>query len=504
MKRKLLGLLMAAALFAVQPAGMAEQAASTLYDGLQIVQEEGKYGYADSQGDILIPPEYDEAREFQPDGSGFAAVKKDGRWGYMEYPLLAANQDGSPIVHWIDGADQLGDFHDGYALVFYSTSFSLINTQFEEVLGGPYDYIEQYEQYFLLSQQGKKGVFQYDGTPILPLEYDEIHTEEMESGVFRFRVQKDGKYGLYNLDGSEVLPCVYDDLQLSPNATDVLVAAKDGRYGILALTEERVPFIYDEIQLDGDGYLIKLDGKYGLLRADFSQLVPPVYDEIGSLYTQDTPRPVKRDGLYGYIDVNGTEVIPPQFDAAFWFRNGVAVVQQNGKYGCINARGQFVIPPEYDRIEIPVGGEAYMEKDGVQMPFVNPMSLDSNVPDAGNYMVLQIGTYAMYTGAYVDLDAAPVLLEDRTFVPMRAIVEQLGGTADWQADTQTALFTWNGTTVSLQIGSDTATVNGEARPLDAAPWIENDRTMLPLRFIMENLGTEVSWDGLTQKITITY
>ena len=119
-------------------------------------------------------------------------------------------------------------------------------------------------------------------------------------------------------------------------------------------------------------------------------------------------------------------------------------------------------------------------------------------------MVLQIGTYAMYTGAYVDLDAAPVLLEDRTFVPMRAIVEHLGGTADWQADTQTALFTWNGTTVSLQIGSDTATVNGEARPLDAAPWIENDRTMLPLRFIMENLGTEVSWDGLTQKITITY
>lgn len=467
MKRKLLGLLMAAALFAVQPAGMAEQAASTLYDGLQIVQEEGKYGYADSQGDILIPPEYDEAREFQPDGSGFAAVKKDGRWGYMEYPLLAANQDGSPIVHWIDGADQLGDFHDGYALVFYSTSFSLINTQFEEVLGGPYDYIEQDEQYFLLSQQGKKGVFQYDGTPILPLEYDEIYTEKMESEILRFRVKKDGKYGLYNLDGSEVLPCVYDDLQLSPNATDVLVAAKDGRYGILALTEERVPFIYDEIQPDGDGYLIKLDGKYGLLRAD-------------------------------------TEVIPPQFDAAFWFRNGVAVVQQNGKYGCINARGQFVIPPEYDRIEIPVRGEAYMEKDGVQMPFVNPMSLDSNVPDAGNYMVLQIGTYAMYTGAYVDLDAAPVLLEDRTFVPMRAIVEHLGGTADWQADTQTALFTWNGTTVSLQIGSDTATVNGEARPLDAAPWIENDRTMLPLRFIMENLGTEVSWDGLTQKITITY
>ncbi len=479
---------------------------SAFSEGVAIIAKDGKYGYVDHDGNILVPLEYEETVEFSRGGDGLAPVKKDGRWGYMENPLQSRNPDGTPVIHWIDGADRLDIFRDGHALVIRANTFSVINRQFEEVFGGPYDSIEQtqYDNCFIVSQSGKKGVFRYDGTPILPLEYDDIYAVQMEPGVRRFRVQKDGKQGLYNLDGSVMLACVFDELRVSQTASDRVIASFGGYYGILTPAGEQVPCIYEEIWEEPDGYQVKLDGKYGLLGTDFSVTVPPVYEEMGSIYAQGIPRAVKRDGLYGYIDQTGREIIPPQYEEAFWFRGGLAVVRENGKYGCINTRGQFVIPAEYDAIEWPVSGEAYMEKGGVREPFVNPLNLDYNPPAAERYMVLQIGTYDMYTGEYISLDAAPTLIGDTTYLPMRALVEEMGGRTEWQPEQKTARFTRDGKTVTMQAGSGQAWIDGEAVPLAGPAEIINDRIYAPLRFVMEALGADVQWEDTTQKIVITY
>jgi hypothetical protein len=64
-------------------------------------------------------------------------------------------------------------------------------------------------------------------------------------------------------------------------------------------------------------------------------------------------------------------------------------------------------------------------------------------------------------------------------------------------------------TIALWIGKSLASVNGVSMPIDATdasvvPEIINSRTMLPLRFVTENLGATVVWDQNTQTITITY
>lgn len=109
----------------------------------------------------------------------------------------------------------------------------------------------------------------------------------------------------------------------------------------------------------------------------------------------------------------------------------------------------------------------------------------------------------------VALEAAPLLgTGNRTLVPLRAVVEALGGTVQWDAATRRATSTLGATTVELTIGSNKAKVDGKSVPIDAnvsvVPLIVSGRTMLPLRFVTESLGAEVSYQQSTKAITITY
>ena len=125
-------------------------------------------------------------------------------------------------------------------------------------------------------------------------------------------------------------------------------------------------------------------------------------------------------------------------------------------------------------------------------------------------VVLQIGksTFTV-NGASKMLDSPPVIKNGRTLVPIRAIIEALAGTVGWDATTKKATVTLGKKTIVLWIGKSAATVNGVSTLIDSTnakvvPEIINGRTMLPLRFVTQNLGATVGWDQNTQTITITY
>ena len=97
----------------------------------------------------------------------------------------------------------------------------------------------------------------------------------------------------------------------------------------------------------------------------------------------------------------------------------------------------------------------------------------------------------------------PFIENGRTLVPLRAIFEALSAKVEWDPETQTVTGTRGGAVILLTIGSSTAYKNGEEIRLDTAPRIVNGRTMVPLRFIAESLGAEVKWIGETQTIVIS-
>ncbi len=110
-------------------------------------------------------------------------------------------------------------------------------------------------------------------------------------------------------------------------------------------------------------------------------------------------------------------------------------------------------------------------------------------------------------GQQMTFEAAPFMENDRTLVPMRAIFEAVKSTIQWDEDTNTVIGVKekNGETnfVTLQIGSVTAFLNSSPVTLDVPPVLVNDRTFVPLRFVVESLGEKVEWDDATQSVLIT-
>ena len=100
-------------------------------------------------------------------------------------------------------------------------------------------------------------------------------------------------------------------------------------------------------------------------------------------------------------------------------------------------------------------------------------------------------------------DVEPVIINDRTMLPMRAIFEEYGATLDWNDSSKTAIATLGNTTVSVAIGGKIAYVNNQPVELDSPAVIVNSRTLVPVRFISEALGFKVDWDGENRVVIIT-
>lgn len=105
----------------------------------------------------------------------------------------------------------------------------------------------------------------------------------------------------------------------------------------------------------------------------------------------------------------------------------------------------------------------------------------------------------------IKFDVYPVIdaKTSRTLVPMRAIFEALGASVQWDGATRSVTAVKSQTTIVLTIDSPWGTVNGQFAALDQPPLIVSERTVVPLRFVSEQLGLDVSWDGATRTITLT-
>lgn len=125
-------------------------------------------------------------------------------------------------------------------------------------------------------------------------------------------------------------------------------------------------------------------------------------------------------------------------------------------------------------------------------------------------VVLQIGK-SNYTinGTPNTLDSPPIIENSVVLLPIRAVVEALGGIVYWDPTDRQVTILLGNTTVDLWIGNNTATVNGMTNLIDPSnskivPEIINNRTMLPLTFVSNSLGATIEWNETTQTITITY
>lgn len=171
--------------------------------------DNGKYGFIDQTGKMVIPCIYDDVWNFS---EGLAMVTLDDKCGYID-------QTGKEIVPCI--YDNAGDFSEGLA------------------------FVELDEKYGFIDQTGKV---------VIPCIYDDA--EYFREGLAK--VQLNGRYGYIDQTGKEIVPCIYDCAEDFSEGSAKVGIAKDWRVqcGIIDKTgKEIVPLIYDDVWFADDGLI---------------------------------------------------------------------------------------------------------------------------------------------------------------------------------------------------------------------------------------------------------
>lgn len=103
--------------------------------------------------------------------------------------------------------------------------------------------------------------------------------------------------------------------------------------------------------------------------------------------------------------------------------------------------------------------------------------------------------YVKFNGNILGFETPPVIENDSTLVPMRFLFEQMGADVEWNGAMQTATATLDNKAVTFTIDDTNAEVNNIPATMEVPARLINGKTMVPLRFLSENMGYTVDWDA---------
>ena len=109
----------------------------------------------------------------------------------------------------------------------------------------------------------------------------------------------------------------------------------------------------------------------------------------------------------------------------------------------------------------------------------------------------------LMNGQPIKGDVAPYIDGNgRTMVPVRFVMEQLKAEVEWLEQERGVVVRRGSTVIKLWIGSRRALVDGKEVWMDTVPVLKGGRTMVPVRFLAENLGGVVDWSSSTRTVTL--
>ena len=103
--------------------------------------------------------------------------------------------------------------------------------------------------------------------------------------------------------------------------------------------------------------------------------------------------------------------------------------------------------------------------------------------------------YVKFNDDILGFDEPPIIEDGSTLVPMRFLFEQMGADVEWDSETQTATATIENKAVTFSIDNVNARINNKPAKMDVPARLVNGKTMVPLRFLSENMGYDVDWDA---------
>jgi hypothetical protein len=353
--------------------------------------QNGKWGYMDAAGRVLVDPQFSNARPFR---DGLGAVYFNGKWGFV-----GANGELAIPLQF----DDVKDFSEGLAAARVGYKYGYINKQGKWAinpvypLGSAYEYDRgvDFQEGLAVITQGNKYAFITKSGKVVSAAYDEVMP--FQEGLAAVRVGN--LWGYIDQNGKVVVKPQFD---IANDFHEGLAAvARNGRYGYIGKNGAYV--IKPQFSVEGLNYnysgkprlfdfheglaRVMISGKYGYIDKTGKTVISPTFDtrnQTGDYATDfsDGLAMVRIGYRFGYIDKTGKMVIPAQFDEAESFSEGLARVRVKGKDGFIDKTGTWVISPQFSHARSFQDGLALVTPDGSN----DQIYIDKK----GNYVMKQV------------------------------------------------------------------------------------------------------------------
>ena len=141
----------------------------------------------------------------------------------------------------------------------------------------------------------------------------------------------------------------------------------------------------------------------------------------------------------------------------------------------------------------------------------NPQAITKSSPQASaqaTKIVLWIDNPSMQVDSILKAidpgkNTRPIIEDNRTLMPIRALIESCGGTVDWFEDEKKISIKFRKKDISLWIDQQKVLLNNRQLEMEVAPQLIDGRTFIPLRFVLEYFGMNIDWNENERKITIS-
>ncbi|MCL1981275.1 MAG: WG repeat-containing protein [Proteobacteria bacterium] len=341
-------------------------------------------GYINTQGEVVIPARLDEGKavvtsngemaldissRFEKTGNfaanGLAKVKvrvmddklHGAKWGYINAQgemVIPPKFGWEPGDFAANGLARVDDFISEYDR---GPKHGYINAQGEMAIPLQFEYARDFAANGLAAIRGKKGEWGYinaQGEEVIPPRFEEVGNFAA-NGLARVlaRVQNKARWGYINAQGEEVIPPKFVKAwDFAANGLATIEEYKNYGY-INTQGEVVIPTSFEKpLVFAANGLAPFKEGeKWGYINTQGKRVVPPRFASAQD-FAANGLASVEEDGEYGYINAQGEMVIPPRFQSAGDFAaNGLAPVREHGRWGYINAKGERVIPLGFQSAE---------------------------------------------------------------------------------------------------------------------------------------------------------
>lgn len=273
-------------------------------------------------------------------------------------------------------------------------------------------------------------------------------------------------------DGQQSLVDLYSGLKNKYNLSLFNSAGNDGGYGVKggALPQSLAMYI----------------GAAIAYAHDFNNIQMAYYSSLGDEFEE-----VDFTHFVGPSEWNGTSFSSP-------YMAGIAALLQQ-RYGFDMTQEEMYA--YFKMIARPIPAKHPSETEGYDYLSGWGMPILPHVDK--RYVVMEIGRNTLKVdSAWMEMDTAPFIEKQRTFVPIAFAAEALGAQVYWDGEKRKVTILKGDKTVEMFIGSRSYLVNGKPFTMDVAPFIKNSRTFVPIAFAATALDCSVAWVANEKKVLI--